>query len=132
MERCQIRLPRRFFHRSHVNPLFWKLHGWVDDRIEHWFNAHEDIHPGEIERLEVHAVPWFKKGKWVEVADPFFWPEHSHQGHHNNEEQEIKDMEEVMNIIEKILRPPTSARTLVSSRQGLFRLNFMSDILPDE
>ena len=38
------------FYSSHVNPLFWRLHGWVDDRIEDWFNAHESMQPGEIER----------------------------------------------------------------------------------
>ena len=21
-------------YSSHVNPIFWKLHGWIDDRIE--------------------------------------------------------------------------------------------------
>lgn len=26
-------------YSSHVNPIFWKLHGWVDDRIEDWKNA---------------------------------------------------------------------------------------------
>ena len=31
------------FYSSHVNPLFWRLHGWVDDRIEDWFKAHESI-----------------------------------------------------------------------------------------
>ena len=29
------------FHSSHVNPMFWRLHGWVNDRIEDWYNAHE-------------------------------------------------------------------------------------------
>jgi hypothetical protein len=23
-------------YASHVNPIFWKLHGWVDNRIEDW------------------------------------------------------------------------------------------------
>lgn len=27
-------------YSSHVNPIFWKLHGWIDDRIEDWKNAH--------------------------------------------------------------------------------------------
>jgi hypothetical protein len=26
-------------YASHVNPYFWKLHGWVDDRIEDWRKA---------------------------------------------------------------------------------------------
>jgi hypothetical protein len=27
-------------YSSHVNPIFWKLHGWIDKRIEDWKNAH--------------------------------------------------------------------------------------------
>ncbi|HWC12427.1 MAG TPA: hypothetical protein VG455_14550 [Acidimicrobiales bacterium] len=27
-------------YSSHVNPVFWKLHGWIDDRIEDWRLAH--------------------------------------------------------------------------------------------
>lgn len=26
-------------YSSHVNPVFWKIHGWVDDRIEDWRRA---------------------------------------------------------------------------------------------
>jgi hypothetical protein len=26
-------------YSSHVNPIFWKLHGWVDDRLEDWKRA---------------------------------------------------------------------------------------------
>lgn len=28
-------------YASHVNPLFWKLRSWVDDRVEDWRRAHE-------------------------------------------------------------------------------------------
>jgi hypothetical protein len=34
-------------YSSHVNSLFWKIHGWVDDRIEDWKTANNvqgDIH----------------------------------------------------------------------------------------
>ena len=24
---------------SHVNPVFWGFHGWIDDRIEDWYRA---------------------------------------------------------------------------------------------
>jgi hypothetical protein len=27
-------------YSSHVNPLFWKIHGWIDERIEDWRRAH--------------------------------------------------------------------------------------------
>jgi hypothetical protein len=40
-------------YASHVHPLFWKLHGWVDDRVEDWKKAHQIS--GEIN--------WV--GKWV-------------------------------------------------------------------
>lgn len=26
-------------YSSHVNPIFWKLHGWIDDRVEDWKRA---------------------------------------------------------------------------------------------
>lgn len=26
-------------YSSHVNPIFWKIHGWIDDRIEDWKQA---------------------------------------------------------------------------------------------
>ena len=59
---------------SHVNPVFWYFHGWIDDRIEDWFRAHERFHPGEVARLEVNGVPWFAQGRWVEVGDPWLGP----------------------------------------------------------
>jgi hypothetical protein len=63
------------FYSSHVNPIFWRLHGWVDDRIEDWFNAHEASQPGEVQRTEYKGVSWFKPGKWVQASNPFYWPE---------------------------------------------------------
>lgn len=56
---------------SHVNPVFWRLHGWVDDRIEDWFRAHEAAHKGEVKQLNVLGVPWFAPGKWVVVSEPW-------------------------------------------------------------
>jgi hypothetical protein len=59
---------------SHVSPVFWHFHGWIDDRLEDWFRAHERFHPGEVSRLQVNGVPWFAPGRWVEVADPWLGP----------------------------------------------------------
>ncbi|MFK4754344.1 pyoverdine maturation tyrosinase PvdP [Oceanobacter antarcticus] len=56
---------------SHVNPVFWMFHGWIDDRIEDWFRAHERVHPGEVKRQIVKGVPWFAPGRWVQVGDPW-------------------------------------------------------------
>jgi hypothetical protein len=44
------------FHTSHVNPVFWKLHGWVDDRVEDWFRAHDAARPGAIRRTTLRGV----------------------------------------------------------------------------
>jgi hypothetical protein len=29
-------------YSSLVNPVFWRLHGWIDDRIDDWYSAHVD------------------------------------------------------------------------------------------
>ena len=50
-------------YSSHVNPIFWKLHGWVDERIEDWKRAHGVV--GEVE--------W--RGTW---GGPAGRPEHQH------------------------------------------------------
>lgn len=59
---------------SHVNPVFWGFHGWIDDRIEDWFRAHERHNPGQVSRLQVNGVKWFAPGRWNEVADPWLGP----------------------------------------------------------
>ncbi|CAD5108452.1 pyoverdine maturation tyrosinase PvdP [Zestomonas carbonaria] len=59
---------------SHVSPVFWSFHGWIDDRIEDWFLAHEQAHPGQVVRKEVDGVPWFAPGHWVRVAEPWLGP----------------------------------------------------------
>ncbi|WP_193076022.1 PvdJ/PvdD/PvdP-like protein [Pseudomonas sp. FME51] len=60
---------------SHVDPLFWAFHGWMDDLIEGWFLAHEQAHPGEVERRMVNGESWFAPGKWVRVAEPWVGPD---------------------------------------------------------
>lgn len=63
------------FYSSQVNPLFWRLHGWVDDRIEDWYRAHEDIHPGQVVRTVKGGISWFHPGRWVQVKHPWVWPQ---------------------------------------------------------
>ncbi|MBO0366478.1 PvdJ/PvdD/PvdP-like protein [Pseudomonas shirazensis] len=60
---------------SHVNPVFWGFHGWIDERIEDWYQAHERLHPGQVRRLEVSGVKWFAPGRFVEVGDPWLGPD---------------------------------------------------------
>ena len=40
-------------YSSHVNPVFWKLHGWVDSCIDRWMQANG----------KSGSVPW--KGTWI-------------------------------------------------------------------
>jgi len=40
-------------YSSHVNPLFWKIHGWADERVEDWKRAH----------AVVGDIGW--RGTWV-------------------------------------------------------------------
>jgi hypothetical protein len=100
------------FYSSHVNPLFWRLHGWVDDRIEDWFQAHESASPGEIERYEYDGASWFRPGKWVKVEKPFYWPvdthHHSHDEHNFGDYKAIDNMKEVMDIIKAALQKQVS------------------------
>ena len=97
------------FHSSHVNPIFWKLHGWVDDRIEDWFRAHDAVRPGAIKRDTLREVPWFAQdGTWVLKSNPFDWPEtngdhgHHHGGHGSNVEAEIEVMLKVMDRLREV------------------------------
>jgi hypothetical protein len=46
-------------YSSHVNPIFWKLHGWVDARIDDWMKANE-----------VTGNPWTVKDPWTGPAAP--------------------------------------------------------------
>jgi hypothetical protein len=68
------------FYSSHVNPIFYKLHGWIDDRINDWFDAHEQAEKGSVELMTVMGTPWFKKGKWVQVEMPWIGPMGGHMG----------------------------------------------------
>ena len=50
-------------YASHVNATFWKIHGWVDDRIEDWKKANN-----------IDSINW--TGTWV-------GPMHHDHGHHH-------------------------------------------------
>ena len=114
------------FYSSHVNPLFWRLHGWVDDRIEDWFNAHEAAQPGEIERYEYQGIAWFKPGKWVQVHKPFYWPEGHH--HNGNDQEEIDIMLKVMEIIRVDPTNETLRARVLARRPGFSITSFMRAI----
>lgn len=98
------------FYSSHVNPIFWRLHGWIDDRIEDWFDAHKNKHPNEVMRQQVGGVEWFETGHWVQVPQPWVWGQSgtSSHGHDSSGDRDttIRTLEEIVHI----LYPPKTER----------------------
>ena len=95
------------FYSSHVHPTFWRLHGWIDERINDWARANAD----RITTATLDDVPWFAAdGKMVQVADPFYWPTRHHGPHGSHgDEADVRVMEEVMAIMKNTLQPPAPA-----------------------
>jgi hypothetical protein len=112
---------------SHVNPVFWRIHGWVDDRVEDWFKAQETVRPGVVKRKQVLGVDWFEAdGRWVIVQEP--WEglrvshaeaadghEHAnHDGHdhgHSDLQLDVPTMQSALQIIfgpEPVAKPMTA------------------------
>jgi hypothetical protein len=81
-------------YSSLVNPVFWRLHGWIDDRIDDWAAAHDVAHPGEVVRRKFEGIEWFEKGKWVLLDQPWEVPRGSING-----TLDIKTMEQVNTIV---------------------------------
>jgi hypothetical protein len=110
------------FHSSHVNPIFWRLHGWVDDCIGAGAAAHEATHPGQVQAAEVRGIPWFAPGPWVVKADPFDWPgasddpHHHHGGGHGH--NELATLEQVIAVLKEVAeRPVVRALAAVPARR---------------
>jgi hypothetical protein len=88
-------------YSSHVSPVFWRLHGWVDDRIEDWYNAHQIAHPGEVVRCTTMGTPWFK-GKWVKVSEPWTGPMNMKSMmtvNHPHHDHDVMKMEEIIHLL---------------------------------
>ena len=54
-------------YTSHVNPLFWRLHGYVDNRINDWMRAHNFERIGES--TDASCTPAAKCYSWKRVWD---------------------------------------------------------------
>ena len=100
------------FYSSHVNPVFWRLHGWIDDRIDDWYAAHEWKHQGEIKRIDKGGVQWFESGTWVQVENPWVWPsylggyEHAHDHGHEGSDMREKRIASMKEVVEILFPPP--------------------------
>jgi hypothetical protein len=93
-------------YSSHVHPVFWRLHGWVDARIEDWFDAHAKAHPDQVTRSELMGTPWFE-GTWVQVPMPWSGPMDMHSSlHQHSGSDDIKKMEEIVALV---FSPPAEA-----------------------
>jgi len=122
------------FHSSNVNPIFWRVHGWVDDRIEDWFRAHDAVRPGAIKRTTIRGVSWFAKdGTWVLKSNPFDWPEISgghgddHGGHGSNVEEDINNMVKVMDRLREVIAPePETPEALSALPMSIVRARTLS------
>lgn len=111
------------FYSSHINPVFWRLHGWIDDRIEDWYAAHELKHPGKVERVQKGGVQWFVPGDWVLVENPWVWPEslggygHGHDHHDPDlKAKRIASAEKAMAILFPPPAPPAALKALTIDR----------------
>jgi hypothetical protein len=61
------------FYASQINTVFWKLHGWVDDRINDWQRAND-----------IQVIQW--KGTWTGPPGHTGHSGHSgNSGHHSNQ-----------------------------------------------
>lgn len=112
------------FYSSHVNPVFWYLHGWVDHCIDLWAEANkvEDIQwkgtwQGKLEdgwtpdqpkmftrsiRLEAmtqHKLPasFFGLSPGMELGDT--GGHGGHGGHGDNDIGEMEEMEEIVRML---------------------------------
>jgi hypothetical protein len=82
-------------YSSHVNIVFWKLHGWIDDRINDWQKANN-----------LETIEW--KGTWMGPSGYDKLNRVSEETNHNNmftqilSEEQIKKNEETFKILRNI------------------------------
>ncbi|EEM80209.1 hypothetical protein [Bacillus thuringiensis] len=75
-------------YSSHVNPIFWKLHGWVDDRIEDWKRINK-------------ADDYEWKGTWIGNPLPHSIHHHNHNHNHNHNAQ-METQGDIINKMEQL------------------------------
>ncbi|PYQ31105.1 MAG: hypothetical protein DMF56_04165 [Acidobacteria bacterium] len=87
-------------YSSHVTPIFFRLHKWIDNRIEDWAEAQRE----RLTRYDTGlGFDWFKgSSQWIEVDQPWSSPYGMH--HPTPEEQKLRIA--TMEKIGPILFPP--------------------------
>ena len=82
-------------YSSHVNSIFWKLHGWVDETIEHWRSAHG-----------LSEVNW--SDKWTgkmpppEETDAIHHPEKALMSFHDHTEHGSHSFERMISVFKTL------------------------------
>ena len=115
------------FYSSHVHPLFWRLHGWIDERIEDWAR----INAKHLTPAVVDGVPWFAvDGRLVTVSKPFYWPTHGQHG--GGDDADVEVMEEVMGLVQDVLEPGREGLLVAPlTAKAAFREALLGVALPD-
>jgi hypothetical protein len=72
-------------YASHVNPTFWKIHGWVDARIEEWKSANG-----------IDKIKW--KGDWTGPLEHHHRPVHL-RSNVEDESSRVQALQEVATIL---------------------------------
>ncbi|MDD1567977.1 MULTISPECIES: hypothetical protein [Bradyrhizobium] len=100
-------------YAAHVNPIFWRIHGWVDDRISDWMIANGIRIGFHTSRVEPH---WL--GTWHGVLptgpalasfacahdhhDGGDGHEHAHDhGHHHGDPHYTQKLEHAVSVVQK-------------------------------
>ena len=94
------------FYSSQVNPIFWKLHGWIDDRIDDWFLAHETFKKGSVKPIELGGVAWFEKSEWVQVEKPWVGGMHHSMSANDNPHMDMNGHIETMKKVITLTQHP--------------------------
>ena len=87
-------------YASHVNPTFWKLHGWIDDRIGDWQRAHG----------LTGDVAWV--GTWT-------GPTHTEHDHHDHAHRTVDPS--TARSTDRQRQDPTAAAAALEEAQAVIR-----------
>jgi len=120
------------FYSSHVNPVFWRLHGWIDDRIDDWAAAHGWKRPNSIKKIKLGGVDWFETGDWVHVKYPWVWPRSLggiEGGMSDPPELRAKKIDSMKKVMAILFPPPESARLVRSADPATRRRRYRANVI---
>lgn len=104
-------------YSSHVSPIFFRLHKWIDNRIEDWAEAHgKEV----LRKPTPYGFDWFRVGRWVRVGKPWTGAWGFDHPTPDEEKKRIQVIQQVKNIMfpAELLRisPEEQERRIISLR----------------